>query len=912
MIVFKIRVDDQGTAHLDKIGNKAKALELQFGKTSGILTKAFQGVAMYAGISAFISALGNASKEMDTFHLNLRKIEQVGGVSGKGLGIITEQMKKLALNTEFTHTQISAAGVTLSRMGINTAETMGKILPNAMNLATVAGEELTLSAQGLAQIFNIFNIQGDDTTVVTNKIGVALNKTALDLKGYIEAMQYAGGAAGATKTSFDDITAAIAFLSQRAIIGSRAGTTMKNVLISMVKPGSEAAKALKSSGLAANDLVGLFKLLNEKGVGIDKIVKMFGMWATPGALGLQQGAKSFQQLRDEITKGNSDIAKQARIIREENLPAYQQMMNAVTNLGMTFGEALGFKKGDIWRALKEKLIELAGYVKENEEQFRALGSALKDIGKIALNVSSWGLGKHFAEISATLGVIFGVKMLSSIGLFKVAITQTGIQIGIMGTALKTALSSTNLLVAAAILLADTFARIPGETDKIVKSLGKNRASEQYMKDIREMYTILTATGTFSQKENVAHYSTIAKKKSEMQRKYGIGVNYADPKALEQIMINDSNQRSFAEANAFNSRLAARNVAGNSFGGGGNGGNGGETVERKTIDELMKMGVLGELGTKWDNGEMEGLNNVWNILPANRKNTMIHSMVDEKLASGVDTNDIGDFSASDALISAPGFAQYGKGGKLSAAHHKMLGLLGNNSDKLDEEEKRYQELYQAMGSMANESATFIAEMDNRKHEKILANISKEQDALTAKYDLDVSAAGDNLFKRAMIEQKYQAQKDILERKAEAQKKEMAKNELNRAKIQASVAFALTVLGVMKADSWKGFPTILTSMLGITAAALPLVTALTAKSYKEGGIVSGNGNSSSDSEWARVSRGERILSVSELSKLGGNERVQQMLDRNSISNRNVNININTMIGTKPFVREMITTMKEELCR
>jgi TP901 family phage tail tape measure protein len=892
-ILIKILANDQGSAVLDKIGAKAKQLESQSKKTGNSMMAMFGGMAFYSAAAQVLGGLGALNKEMDTYQLNLKKIQEVGGVAGVGLGQINDQMKKLALTTEFTHTQISSAGLTLARMGINTAETMGRILPNAMNLATIAGEDLNETAQGLGQIFTIFNIKGTETTTATNKIGQALNLTALDLKGYIEALQYAGGASVAAKVSFDDISAAVAYLSQKAIMGSRAGTTMKNILISMIQPGSDTQKVMKANGLAVNDLVGLFDLLSKKGAGADKIIKMFGMWATPGALGLQQGAKDFATLRGEIAKASYDAAEHARIIREENLPAYQQMLNAVVNLGMSFGEALGVKKGGVFLAIRDELIKLAGYVKTNEAEFRQLGRELVIIGDVLLKVSSGGL-KIFVENFRSFGLLLAglwingriAKIPMAIGKIETSISGMANASTMAGKAMAAWMGPINAAIIAMTALNALYdyreRRQKGVNEEAYQRRLAAQGSPKYIGELKELSR--TQRGITASKNDpvaLASYRRQNKKIQDyLQTEYGwqpeLGFNRAvEVEIARQSFVGPKTPAGWTAPVTDGSSATLPSEPDTS---------GVSDSEKKRLEREYQARLRAYRKTK------EGF--------MGPRQPVVSKVDQAKLdyMSGIRMGTIRD-QGEDAE-------------KRKQANDEIAKIDADFAEKEKQEKFMFAD---QMIQNAGMTADAIIAIDVRRHEAIMANLEKERVAMDSKYDRDIAAAGDNTFKRTMVEQKYAKNKETLDKKMDAQKAELAKKELARQKVDA-VATYLTGLINLFASGAKLGPWGMAAYTAIgVAAGIPLVMQLTAKNYREGGIVGGSGNGSSDSEWARVSRGERVLSVSELSRLGGNERVQQMLDRGATtSSRTVNVNIGTVYGSKQFVRELIPAIKAELSR
>ena len=92
-----------------------------------------------------------------------------------------------------------------------------KILPNALDLATYAGEDLTFTAINLGRVLNAFGKDADQVLNVANAMGRVLNLTALDFKDFIEAMSYSAPVAKNLGYSFEETAAMIGLLSNRSI-----------------------------------------------------------------------------------------------------------------------------------------------------------------------------------------------------------------------------------------------------------------------------------------------------------------------------------------------------------------------------------------------------------------------------------------------------------------------------------------------------------------------------------------------------------------------------------------------------------------------------------------------------------------------------------------------------------------------
>jgi len=109
------------------------------------------------------------------------------------------------------------------------------------------------------------------------------------------------------------------------------------------------------------------------------------------------------------------------------------------------------------------------------------------------------------------------------------------------------------------------------------------------------------------------------------------------------------------------------------------------------------------------------------------------------------------------------------------------------------------------------------------------------------------------------------------------------------------------------------------LAIAAAGAAIVSGLAnvakieQQSFALGGVVGGQGGATSDSEVARVSRGERILAVNEVDSLGGLQRIEELIDFGRRDSGGVSVRIDTLIGTDEWVRDnLIPAFKSEIER
>ena len=220
----------------------------------------------------------------------------------------------------------------------------------------------------------------------------------------------------------------------------------------------------------------------------------------------------------------------------------------------------------------------------------------------------------------------------------------------------------------------------------------------------------------------------------------------------------------------------------------------------------------------------------------------------------------------------------------------------------------------MGQQAAEGLTdVILSAYDIQEQRAEEHLAKQMKLVDQEHDLAVAAAGDSAFKRQMAEEKYIQAKNKLEDDYEKERKKRAKKEKTIAIIQSQIDTARAITSTIASAptvAAKIAGAVLMGALGTAQTAMIAATPL-----RKGGVLTGPGGPTSDSIFVRGSRGERMLSTNDISSLGGNDRIQQMIDRgDTYNNSNSDVHFHgTVIGTKRFVREeMIPMVRKELSR
>jgi len=206
-----------------------------------------------------------------------------------------------------------------------------------------------------------------------------------------------------------------------------------------------------------------------------------------------------------------------------------------------------------------------------------------------------------------------------------------------------------------------------------------------------------------------------------------------------------------------------------------------------------------------------------------------------------------------------------------------------------------------------------------HERQMQIYDEEMEKLQERYELEMEKAGDSALQKSLAENKYQKEKKKIEEKANAERKAYAQKEWVAGMLQiglnAPIMATNFIVALSKFMGPAAIPTGIALASGVTALQLGVAAANNpADAFFRGGRVEGSGNSTSDSNFIRASKGEWMLSRDDVERLGGDSAIERMITFGNKGNSNsMTVYIDTIIGEETYVRRnILPILTEELKR
>lgn len=338
------------------------------------------------------------------------RIAALTNTSAAQLGRWRDVVSQLSEETGRSVQELGGALYFLASSGLSASQVNEALEVTAKAAAVGLGQSADI-ARIVSQALNAYSDSGLTATEVTDTLVAAVREGTAEPEEFAAALGRILPIASRAGVEFDELTASLAVLSNIGLDVNEGVTAMRGLLQALVAPGTQAAEAMASVGISAEEMrrviseegiLGALRLLERRtGGNLDLMRKIVpNIRALTGALGIsgqeaEKVAGQYQAVRDAT--GSLDRAM--RITAQSASFRFARALNDIRQQGMELGskvlpllaDALGFAAdhfaelataiGSLWVASKVRVLLLA------------LVSALEKLatvveGKVALAITS--------------------------------------------------------------------------------------------------------------------------------------------------------------------------------------------------------------------------------------------------------------------------------------------------------------------------------------------------------------------------------------------------------------------------------------------------------------------------------------------------------------------------------------------
>lgn len=403
-------------------GNALGSLKSGLGSMmSGAVPQAMGMMGLGMGIADTINTYKNFQAQMST-------VQAISGATGDSLQRLTDKAKEMGATTQFSATEAGQAMEYMAMAGWSDQQMLSGI-SGIMNLAGASGESLARVSDIVTDALSAFGLKAEESGHFADVLAAATSKSNTNVSMMGETFKYVAPIAGAMKFSIEDTSLAIGLMANAGIKGSEAGTALRSTLTRLVKPPSDAAKALDALGIKAANADGSIKPLRQtlldlrsrfKGMTEEQkaqaAASIAGQEAMSGFLAMMnESDENFAKLANAVDTANG-AAEKMNLVKNDNLAGdVKALQSAWESLQLTIMEGGAGTGGGPAKGLR-------GFVTAIKEDVDLLKNSLEhgldfsSVGKLGLNIVSQ-LYKKFKALDGVGSILAGGALAA--GLYKI-------------------------------------------------------------------------------------------------------------------------------------------------------------------------------------------------------------------------------------------------------------------------------------------------------------------------------------------------------------------------------------------------------------------------------------------------------------------------------------------------------------
>jgi|GEM_PF-3452516 len=303
------------------------------------------GARMTALVSMPLYTLGQqAVKATMDFDTNLSVLRATSGASVKEMA----DLRQLAvdLGNDLTLPGTSAADAAeamleLSKSGLSVKNVMAGVrgvleMSAAGNLGNAAAAEIASNA------LNAFGLEGEETARVADLLAASANASSAEVTDVADSLKMAAAVAASANIPIEDLVTMIGEMANAGIKGSDAGTSLKQMILSLQAPTDKAKNLMEELGitiynasgemLPVKDIIGRFSSalggLTQEQRNVT-LATIFGADAVRAAnVVLMGGVDAYDKMKSQVTENGA--AAELAAARMEGLGgSFQRLQNAI-------------------------------------------------------------------------------------------------------------------------------------------------------------------------------------------------------------------------------------------------------------------------------------------------------------------------------------------------------------------------------------------------------------------------------------------------------------------------------------------------------------------------------------------------------------------------------------------------------
>jgi hypothetical protein len=313
-VAYIFRAYDRFTRVSDRINRSTRKMRGNLGGVATVMAKLGTATAAL-GAAAATAATGGllaVIRAGSRFQDELIALSSLTGEAGERLDYYQERALQLGKAWGISSPEILSAFTLIGSLNselLKQPKTLGMVTDEVLRLATATGIELNTAVRVTVGGMNQMGEAADQASRYVNVLAAGEQIGAARLNEIAEALVNVGPIAAKAGLSFEEVNATLHVLAKKGIVGARAGTALRMVLLKLEK---ETRRQLRPS---VSGLLPVLEIYARSLTDVASAQKVFGEEAANAALAIFQQIDVLRRFRDDMT--GTDIAtKRAAIMME--------------------------------------------------------------------------------------------------------------------------------------------------------------------------------------------------------------------------------------------------------------------------------------------------------------------------------------------------------------------------------------------------------------------------------------------------------------------------------------------------------------------------------------------------------------------------------------------------------------------
>ena len=337
----------QMSTRIESIGTTMQATGKKMQSTGKVMSMAITAPLALMGGAMLNTAMG--------FEKSMNQVAAVSQATGDELKQLEAVAREMGATTKFSAIEAAGGLNFLAMAGFSVQESI-TALPATLKLASAGAMELAESADIVSNVMQGFGLDASQTAETVDILTKAFTSSNTNLSQLGEAMSYAAPMAKAFGQDIITATAAVGFLSDAGIQGTRAGTGLSQSLLQLSKNADKLGLDIKDAEGNLIPLVNILEEVEKAGISTGVMIETLGARAGPAFATLMgRGSKALEEFSEEL-RNSQGIAEEVSNIQMQGLAG------ALTVLRSAFAELSIAMMQDVVPVLEGLAVRVKGVV----------------------------------------------------------------------------------------------------------------------------------------------------------------------------------------------------------------------------------------------------------------------------------------------------------------------------------------------------------------------------------------------------------------------------------------------------------------------------------------------------------------------------------------------------------------------